>query len=168
MSLIPLNDEAKKYLEVWRQVNNLHRSVGFYGEKFNHSGDYGEAILRSVWSGIKKQKGHSDAVDLVLMDGRTVQVKTVSEIHTEVSCTYSGDETVDLIAILEPNNTYTEVRLLYFGPFKEFIEEVNKNTRVMGWDNKRRPSKELIKSLQLKYGLPEFHPPEPFIYQFCE
>lgn len=164
---LELNDDAKKYLECWKKVNELHASVGFYGEKFNHSGDYGEAILRSIWNGTKKRKGDNDAVDLVLPNGKTVQIKTTSEIHTEVSCTYSGTENVDLIAILEPSKDYTKVKLLYMGPFKEFIEEVNKQTRVMGWDNKRRPSKALIKELQLKYGIPEFNPPKPFIYNFC-
>lgn len=165
---VPLNEEAQKYLACWKQVNELHKSVGFYGEKFNHSGDYGEAILRCAWNATKKKKGHGDAVDLVLPDGKTVQVKTVSEMHTEVSCTYSGDEQVDYIAILEPNSEYTAVKILYMGPFKEFIHEVNMHTRIMGWDNKRRPTKILIKELQLKYGLPEFNPPKRFIYNFYQ
>lgn len=154
-----LPPDALHYLTCWRHVNDLHRSAGFCAEKFNHSGDYGEAILRSVWNATRRKPGHSPAVDLVLPDGKTVQVKTTNRIHNPVPI-----PVMNLLIILPLSNRMLTIRIL-----NGTICPVYSGGKYphQGDDNKRRPSKRMIEQLQTAYGFSEYAPAAPRLYTFC-
>lgn len=136
-------------------IGQQFRKNGFDPAKHNFISDYGEQIIKSCWGGFRPaSKNRPPGVDLTLPNGKTLQVKSCNEKRPTVTCTYEGDERVDLLVILEFDRLYSDVRVLYFGPFADFITEVNKHTKVMKKDNHRTPSKKLIRRLDSLFGLP--------------
>ena len=154
---LSLNKRASYYLKILREINDLHATAGFNGASFNHCGKYGELILMEMLGATKPNRKvvKSKAVDIVLPDGRTVQVKTTNEINKEVTCTYTGQEPVDMMIILELNKSFTEISLLYCGPFKPFILKVNEHSVEKAKDNHRSVKKDIIKTTQKLFGFSE-------------
>jgi len=154
---LSLNKRASYYLKILKQINDLHEQAGFNGASFNHCGKYGELILMEMMFATKPNRKvvKSKAVDIVLPDGRTAQVKTTNEINREVTCTYTGQEPVDLMIVLELNKTFSEISLLYCGPFKPFILKVNEHSVEKAKDNHRSIKKNIIRTVQKKFGFAE-------------
>lgn len=156
---LELPKKAITILDKLKQIHQLHSEFGLRGEQFNHTGKYGELIACAHFDAIKRPKKSklSSAVDIVLPDGRTVQVKTTGWNRPDITCTYDGNEDVDLLLVLEINKSCTEVYVLFMGPFGEFINTVNSDPLVIKRrqikDGHRFIPKSLVMELQKKIGI---------------
>lgn len=150
--MIPIEKtpEISLLLDGLKEAASLFLKYGFNDSKYNYISDFGESIVASD-NNAKIISGKP--YDLILPDGRTVQVKATREKRKKITCSYRGDEKIDLIAIIEFSKNYDSVYYLYYGPFKEFIYGLNENTPSAGWDNHRIAKKSLVQELQLKYGV---------------
>jgi hypothetical protein len=126
--------------------------MGFKPEKFNHISAYGEALLCDFLRASPRRPSDHSAVDIVLHNGQTAQVKTTNASRKDITCTYVGDEPVDLIFVIEIDVMQKTAGILYGGSFSQFIAAINKETKSMGWDNHRCPQKSLVRHLQEQFG----------------
>lgn len=144
-----------------------YRNGKFHPKKYSFIGHIMEEIIKIEFSGRPRSKVQSTAVDLNLPDGTTVQVKTSHISRKEITCTYTGNENVDLILVLDVDTDNRKIYVLYYGPFKPFINYINERTKLLPKDGHILPKKSVVREAQQKFGYTAFtkirHPIEDFI-----
>ena len=110
-------------------------------KKWAFMGTFIEECILLEFNAMRRKHGQSSAVDLNLPNGKTMQVKSSNSHRKQITCTYSGEESVDYILILDVNIERRKLYVLYHGPFKEFIKHVNSKTRILPKDNHMMPKK---------------------------
>jgi hypothetical protein len=138
----------------------------FDPKRYSFIGHIMEEIVKIEFSGRPRTNSQSTAVDLVLPNGSTMQVKTSHVSRNEITCTYAGTENVDTMLVLNVDTANRKIYILYHGPFKQFVTHINAVTRALPKDGHITPKKSVVVEAQEKFGYSEFSATRHLIEEF--
>lgn len=160
LELVLKNPQAKKHFKFacemydnFLKYSEENKNDRLHPKKWAFMGTFIEECLRLEFNATSKTKHQDYSVDFNLPDGKTLQLKTSIYSRKQITCTYTGNEDVDMMLILNVIPSKKKLLVLYYGPFKQFIAHVNKHTKVLPKDNHMMPKKSLVMEANDLFGV---------------
>lgn len=136
---LQLNDEKIIAIENFLAALNRLNELGILNNRKDFTSQLGEWLIAEMYGATLADSGKQKDWDMLLVDGKKIQVKTHSKAKTtnrkNTDFNYTEDAQIDIFIIVVFNENY-KIKNIYEIPFKEAFKLINndKKYKVINWN----------------------------------